>query len=64
MGQKPDVLSKVIEDPQNGNALEVFPEEQETNSSHGTDRQDLKVTLKLFLYSLERNDIIAAIERG
>lgn len=28
------------------------------------DRKDLKVALKVFLYSLERADIISAIEKG
>jgi len=65
VGQKSDALNIKGGDSQNGNAVEVYAEE-EANSSHGTlgDRQDSKVTLKLFLYSLERKDIIAAIDRG
>jgi len=60
VGQKSDKSGE----PQNGNAIEVFAEE-ETNSSNGMgDRQDSKVTLKLFLYSLDQKDIIAAINRG
>ncbi|CAL8143680.1 unnamed protein product [Orchesella dallaii] len=63
IGQKPDLLTKNV-DPLNGNAIELFSED-EMNSSHEMgDRQDLKVTLKLFLYSLERKDIIASIDRG
>jgi len=64
VGHKSDALSEGG-DSQNGNIIEVNAVEV-ANSSHGMggDRQDSKVTLKLFLYSLDRNDIIAAIDRG